>query len=44
MNVVPFDAGHDIDDSGTEVEEGLGVDEGDEPLRDAILALANIVV
>lgn len=34
VNVVPFDVGHDIDDSGTDVEEGLGVDEGDVLLLD----------
>lgn len=26
VNVVPFDAGHDIDDSGTDVEEGVAVE------------------
>ena len=44
VNVVPFDVGHDIDDSGTDVEEGLGVDEGDVLLCDAKLATMTIPV
>lgn len=38
VNVVPFDAGHDIDDSGTDVEEGVDDDE-DVVLCHVILAL-----
>lgn len=44
MNVVPFDAGHDIDDSGTDVEEGVGVGvEVDAVLCHARLALITMI-
>lgn len=33
VKVVPFDVGHDIEDSGVAVDEGLGVDEADALLR-----------
>ena len=42
MNVIPSDVGHDIDDSGVDVEEGVGVDEEDALLCDARLALVRI--
>lgn len=43
VKVVPFDDGHDIDDSGVAVDEGLGVDEEESLLCDAKLALMSIL-
>lgn len=43
VKVVPFDDGHDIDDSGVAVDEGLGVDEAESLLYDARLALMSIL-
>lgn len=44
MKVVPFDAGHDIVDSGVDVDEGLGVDAGEVLLSENKLAIMSAQV